>query len=507
MEFGKLSRAMRLSISEGALACAMGTLTGGVFLTGFALALGASRFEIGLMAAMPAVANVAQLLGACIIERTGHRKRVCLGALTASRLLWLLVLLAPLCAVGAGARWPIWALLGLLAASNALNAVGGVGWLSWIKDLVPETIRIGFLSRRNQIDTVLALSLSIAGGAFIDWWNQRHADSIAGFVTVFAAAMLCGLVGLPLMAAIPEPPSDHEPDRETAPPLRGLLAAPLRDRNFRRVLGFYGYWNLAVNVSAPFFAVYMLERLELPFWFVTVLGTLSSVCGLAANRFWTRLAEKFGHRPVVFLATLGDAIYPLWWIFISPEWAWLLIPVHCSGVFSSPIAVGPNNIVLKLSPRKNASPYMAVFNAVVGPVTALAAIAGGYLAGAFHEVSYALGPVTLSGLHWLFLISAVGRLSSLALLWRVAEPRAQSVRRVVRVLRRVHARSPASWLPSAGWRPTSASVRWARAGWNPSTATLAMPGQVSRGAAAETRAGFAPAADLVEPAGPSLSAA
>lgn len=504
MEFGKLSRAMRLSISEGALACAMGTLTGGVFLTGFALALGASRFEIGLMAAMPAIANVAQLLGACLIERTGHRKRVCLGALTASRLLWLLILLAPLCAIGNGARWPIWALLGLLAASNAFNAVGGVGWLSWIKDLVPETIRIGFLSRRNQIDTVLALTLSIAGGMFIDWWNARHTESITGFVIVFAAAMLCGLVGLPLMAAIPEPASDREPDRETAPPMRRLLAAPLRDRNFRRLLGFYGYWNLAVNVSAPFFAVYMLERLELPFWFVTVLCTMSSVCGLVANRFWTRLAEKFGHRPVVFLATLGDAIYPLWWIFISPEWAWLLIPVHCSGVFSSPIAVGPNNIVLKLSPQKNASPYMAVFNAVVGPVTACAAIAGGYLAGVFHEVSYSFGPVTLSGLHWLFLISAVGRLSSLALLWRVVEPRAHSVRRVVRVLRRVHARSPASWLPAASWRPTSASVRWARAGWDPATATIAY---VNRGAAAEARAAFSPTSEGSEPAGPSLSAA
>ena len=505
MEFGKLSRAMRLSISEGALACAMGTLTGGVFLTGFALALGASRFEIGLMAAMPAVANVAQLLGACFIERTGHRKRVCLGALTASRLLWLLVLLAPLCVVGSGARWPIWALLGLLGVSNALNAVGGVGWLSWIKDLVPETIRIGFLSRRNQIDTVLALSLSIVGGTFIDWWNQRHAASITGFVIVFAAAMLCGLVALPLMAAIPEPA--HEHDHRSRLPLRRLLAAPLRDRNFRRLLGFYGSWNLAVNLSAPFFAVYMLECLELPFWFVTVLCTLSAVCGLAANRFWTRLAEKFGHRPVVFLATLGDALYPLWWLLISPEWAWLLIPVHCSGVFSSPIAVGPNNIVLKLSPQKNASPYMAVFNAVVGPVTALAAIAGGYLAGVFHGVTWSFGPVTLSGLHWLFLISALGRLSSLALLWRVAEPRAQSVRRVVRVLRRVHARSPASWLPAASWRPTSASVRWARAGWTPSTATIAMPGHVNRAAAAEARPGFVPAAELAEPAGQSLSAA
>src|SRR5579863_5262229 len=105
MEYGKLSRAMRLSISEGALACAMGTLTGGVFLTGFALALGASRFQIGLLAAMPTFANFAQLLGAIAIERTGHQKGVCLSALSLSRIFSLVVLLTPLVALAGASSW------------------------------------------------------------------------------------------------------------------------------------------------------------------------------------------------------------------------------------------------------------------------------------------------------------------------------------------------------------------------------------------------------------------
>src|SRR5487761_1668058 len=178
MEYGKLTRAMRLSIGEGALACAMGTLTGGVFLTGFALALGATSFQIGLLAAMPALANFAQLLGACLIERTGRQKRICLAALALSRALWLVVLMTPLVVWGGGGAWLVWSLIVLQAASSSLDAIGGVGWLCWIRDLVPETIRIGFRSRRNQIDTVLALSLSVVGGAFIDWWGARHPESV-----------------------------------------------------------------------------------------------------------------------------------------------------------------------------------------------------------------------------------------------------------------------------------------------------------------------------------------
>ena len=451
MEYGKLSRALRLSIGEGALACAMGTLTGGVFLTGFALALGATSFQIGLLAAMPALANFAQLLGAWIIERTGHQKRVCLGALTLSRTLWLTVLVTPLVAFNGIGAWLVWFLVGLQAVSSALNAVGGVGWLCWIRDLVPETLRIGFLSRRNQIDTVLALTLSIAGGAFVDWWGGRHPDSPFGFVGVFAVAMVCGIASLALMGRIPEVVA-HRHDEHSRPPLGRLFLAPLREKNFRAMLGFYAWWNLAVNLSTPFFAVFMLERMGLPFWYVTVLGTLSSVCGLMANRFWTRLSERFGHRPVIFLATLGDALCPLGWLFASPGWSWVLIPIHCSGIFSAPLAVGPNNLVLKLSPARNASPYMAVFNAVVGPITALAAVLGGFLAGAFSGWEGSLGPVSFGGLQLLFLISAIGRLSSLVLLWRIAEPRAASIGQTVRVLKRFLMAHPTSWLPGLSWR-------------------------------------------------------
>ena len=485
MNSGCLGRAMRLSITEGALACAMGTLTGGIFLTGFALALGASEFQIGLIAAMPALANVAQLAGSYLIERTGHRKRLCVGALTISRLMWLVILLAPLASAAISARAMVWTLIALLAITNTLNSVGGVGWLSWIRDLVPEQVRIGFLSRRNQLDTALALSLSILGGMFIDWQQARDPASLVGFVIVFACAMLCGLVGLPLMAAIPEA-REAAPPEGSRPRYSQLLASPLKDRNFRQVLGFYAYWNLAVNVSAPFFAVYMLEQLRLPFWYVTALCTLSSMAGLLANRFWTRLSEKFGHRPIVFLATLGDALYPLWWLFVTPQTAWLLLPIHCSGLFGAPLAVGPNNMVFKLSPAKNASPYMAVFNAIVGPITAAAAILGGWLAGACSGWELSIGAVSFGGLHLLFAVSCVGRLTSLALLWRVTEPRSHAIGRVVRILRRRYVRRPSMLAPAmAGWRGVAAArPRLAFAG--PAPVFTDMPSDVSlaRGATA-----------------------
>jgi MFS family permease len=218
------------------------------------------------------------------------------------------------------------------------------------------------------------------------------------------------------------------------------LHSPLKETNFRRLVLFYATWNLSVHIAAPFFAVYMLDRMQLPIWYVTALATLSSMAGVLANGFWARLSQRFGVKPVIVLATLADAFVPLCWLFVGDHSSLWLIFIHLSGVFNAPLAVGPNNIVLKLAPQENASPYMAVFSAIVGPMTAVAAISGGYLSGALADVQWSLGPLSVGGLKIVFLLSFVGRLASLWLLRGVREPEAEPVVHILRVLRRANKR-------------------------------------------------------------------
>jgi hypothetical protein len=52
---------LRNSFYDGMFANAFATLTGGVFITGFALYLGMNDFMIGLVAAMPFMVTVFQL--------------------------------------------------------------------------------------------------------------------------------------------------------------------------------------------------------------------------------------------------------------------------------------------------------------------------------------------------------------------------------------------------------------------------------------------------------------
>src|SRR4051812_32670217 len=191
MEKHNLSRAINLSVAEGALATVMGTLVSGVFLTGFALSMGGSRLQIGILAALPALTNFAQIIGSYLIERGGGCKPLCVAALTAGRLLWLPVLLVPLMLTSATGGGAVWCMVLAIAASSILSSVGGVAWLSWIKDMIPAPQRIGFFGRRNLINTGLSLVMGMLGALYLDWSRIGAPTSLTGFVVVFAVAMVC----------------------------------------------------------------------------------------------------------------------------------------------------------------------------------------------------------------------------------------------------------------------------------------------------------------------------
>ena len=66
----------RNSFYDGMFAHVFATLTGGVFLTAFALHLGMSEFMIGVLAALPFVVTIFQLPTSTLIQKNGTRKKV-----------------------------------------------------------------------------------------------------------------------------------------------------------------------------------------------------------------------------------------------------------------------------------------------------------------------------------------------------------------------------------------------------------------------------------------------
>src|SRR5690349_12074144 len=116
-----VQRGLRLSIVEGALSNIHVSVTTGAFLTGLALLLGASDFELGVIGALPFVGQLFQFVGAYLEERLSERRRLVVLTAGISRALWALFAALPFLGGLGAARLPIFLLV--LAISQALIGI------------------------------------------------------------------------------------------------------------------------------------------------------------------------------------------------------------------------------------------------------------------------------------------------------------------------------------------------------------------------------------------------
>lgn len=283
-------RSLTLALCEGALGATFTELTGGVRQIGFALLLGARDLHIGLLSALPFLANLAQLMASFLLERMGQRKRLSLTASSLSRLVWIGIVLIPLGALGTASDPRVWALVTIVGVSALFAAMNNTFWLSWLADLVPARLRGRYFGRRNMVMTGAGMGVALLAGVWIDVWKGRFSpDNVWGFLAVFTVGMGCGLAALAVLWRIPTLPFDVRPGSA----FFSRLSIPLRDVNFKRFLQFHLCWNFGVYLASPFFAVYMLKDLQLSYTMVTLLTSLTALCNILGMRFWGVMIDHY----------------------------------------------------------------------------------------------------------------------------------------------------------------------------------------------------------------------
>lgn len=430
-----VERGLSWLVRNGIGAQGMETLAAGTLLAAFALELGASYFTIGILAAVPHLAQFAQVPAVWLVERLRSRKLISVIAGAISRPSLLLMGGAAL------VPWTDVAIAMLVIGffwRYLFGAIVGCGWNSWVRDLVPEERMGDFFGRRLVWMTLYGLVLGLVAGIFIDVWKAQFDWSPKyAYALLYVGAFLCGAYSVYCMARMPEPRMQAGPASES---MGRRLLQPLKDRNFRRLLIFLGAWNFAVNLAAPFFTVHMLTSLGLDLSTVVILTSLSQVANILVLRQWGRIADRFANKSVLKVCAPLFLLCIFAWTFTTfPDRHAgtfpLLVAIHIlAGIATAGVTLASSTIALKLAPKGDATAYLASNSLVNALAAGLAPILGGFFAQYFaaRELTLALhwrSPTadidvsTLSLKHWdfFFILAAIIGLYSLHRLGRVQE--------------------------------------------------------------------------------------
>src|SRR5262250_2587219 len=95
----------RLIVFDGICTTAMNAFCAGPFLAAFALALGASNWEIGLISAIAFLSMPMQLVGLYAVDRWKQRRALIIWCALTARLLWILIVFLPFARERASVRF------------------------------------------------------------------------------------------------------------------------------------------------------------------------------------------------------------------------------------------------------------------------------------------------------------------------------------------------------------------------------------------------------------------
>jgi hypothetical protein len=370
-------------------------------LTAWAIQVGATPFVIGLLGALPLAAQILHLPSAFLTQLLGP-KPVAITAIGASRLVWLPLVAMPFVSLPAGAELSVF--LAVVAAAAVLGVLGNNAWVAWMGELVPGPIRGRFFSRRTIYITVAGTLSSLGAGVALDAVTPLgfKQEMLSGLAAVSCAA---GVVSIWLLVRQAGPGRAHDRQR---PQVRGLVQAAL-DARTRPWLRYLLCWNAAVALSASFFSYHMLATLGLGFSLIAFHGVAVAGVRIATAPLWGRAVDRFGARPVLVLCSFGIAVVPALWLFVTPEFLWLLaVEAATAGTLWAGHGIAAMDLTLNSAPTAKRPYYVAVFGATSGLGFGAASVLAGLVAAGLPAHLDAFG-ASWTPIHVLFLASAVAR--------------------------------------------------------------------------------------------------
>jgi MFS family permease len=406
----KAQKSLRWFWFDGAFALGSDSIVT-AYLVLYAVALGASSAQVGLLGALSGLGAALTLLpGALLVERIGRRKEIvlaCGGAV--GRIALLLLALLPFFLHGSAA---IVLFIALVVLRETFGNLSLPAWTSLAADIVPPGQRGRYFASRTIAQTVTGMITAFAAG-----WIINASGFPAGYQWSFLMAFLCGGVSWYCFWRIQDPAPRPPPAAAragTTPILGGVLAHPV----FLALCLHSAVWNFSLNVAAPFFNIYLVQDLKASMIQVGILSAAVSLSSLPALRVIGPLADRWGPRRIILITSLLIPILPLAWIFVPSPWYVLAINL-ASGALWSGFTMCILNLLMQISPEAERARFTAIHQIVIALSLALGSAAGGWM-------------VTAFGFKATFALSGVGRfIAALIFAWFVKEKPAPGVFRAV----------------------------------------------------------------------------
>jgi MFS family permease len=393
----RLRRSLRASTLDASCYAAMVGF-GETYFPAFALFLGASPLQVGIVTTVPILAGAAfQLWATAAAHRLGDRRWVIASAALQAAVFVPIALLAR----RTGGGYP--ALLAWACLYWMLNLGINPAWNAWIARMVPPRIRSRYFGRRNVAVHSLVFASLLAGGFVIDAAVRTAVGAGTGFAATFALAGASRLGSVWFLSQQHDPGSGTRSDRL---PYRTLLTGFAR-QPYGRLILLIVLISGVVNLSAAYFTPYMLQRLNLSYARFTILNGSIFVARILSASYWGEIACSYGNRRALQVAAVLIVPLSALWV-VSDNFAYLMGLQLLAGFAWAGFELTTFLNLFDCTNDRTRARVLSIYNLLNGVLI----VSGSLLGGATMQL---LGG---GGYHVVFIVSSVCRAAIVLLMGR-----------------------------------------------------------------------------------------
>lgn len=363
------------------------------FGAAFALRLGASNQEIGLLSSLPA------LLALLITIPSGHflsrRAQVMpwiTGSLLIYRLGFLVVALVPWLPIAAKGSVLVWVIVAFTLPAHFF----GVGWNSMLADVIPEVDRSRVFAIRNGLSAI-----ALTAGIYLCGIWLESSPFPQNYQVMFGVGVATSLISIYYIIKIKIPEPLHPPtprDASTAGSswqgVREMFRQTGKMRShpdFMRIVVNTLVHGMGLWMIAPLYVLYFVRSMGAGEGWLGINGMLGNLTPVVGYYVWQKAIERWGENWALKWSIVLVGVYPVL-VGMSPNLTVILVWTALYGLLVPGVGLSHFPMLLKVCPDEDRPFYMGVYTTIMNVGASIMPLIGVFLADRFGIV-----PVLIAG--------------------------------------------------------------------------------------------------------------
>lgn len=390
-------------LASGATANIISLLTIGAFLTGYLEYLGASEQYIAMIAVMPQLGSILQLVSPYVFEKLKSRKVLIVLSCFLFRFSVSTIFLVPYLTDVKQERL----LLIFLIYTFAFLIAGFVtpGLDHWFWRMIPEEGRGKFLAKKDVISMISVSIVSMVISRMLDYYKAENAE-MKGFTIMLVVALALSVLDGIVLSGIDEEPNEISTDRKS---FFETVFEPLRDKSFNKIIVFLCIWNFAVQLSTAFIPLLMIRYFSLSYSFIAITGVAANFASMLLIYIWGHLADKSSWFKVQKYSGALMLLCYFGWFFIGGNLIkpMVIILQILLGSSRGAFMMATSNIIFRIAPAIGKTAYFGVASSISYVISFLGGVLGSVLSLWLQEVTFTVLGYKTYGIQLLFLLTSI----------------------------------------------------------------------------------------------------